>query len=84
MITIKRRIILSETDLDFENDGVLNPAIMQEGNTVHVFYRAVRRKLFYYRIYKIRRTNKVVQRNTEPLVVPSTTDEIHGIEDQEL
>jgi hypothetical protein len=37
MITIKEGIILSETDLDFENDGVLNPAIMQEGNTVHVF-----------------------------------------------
>ncbi len=43
MIAIKKEgIILSETELEFENDGVLNPAIIQEGNTVHMLYRAVR------------------------------------------
>ena len=42
MITIKKEgIILAETELEFENEGVLNPAIIQEGNTVHIFYRAV-------------------------------------------
>jgi predicted GH43/DUF377 family glycosyl hydrolase len=86
MITIKKEgIILSETDLDFENDGVLNPAIMQEGNTVHVFYRAVRRGNYSTIGYaKLEGPTKVVQRNTEPLVVPSTTDEIHGIEDPRI
>ncbi|MFT5253218.1 MAG: putative GH43/DUF377 family glycosyl hydrolase [Flavobacteriales bacterium] len=86
MITIKKEgIILSETDLDFENDGVLNPAIMQEGNTVHVFYRAVRRGNYSTIGYaKLEGPTNVVQRNTEPLVVPSTTDEIHGIEDPRI
>ena len=86
MITIKKEgIILSETDLDFENDGVLNPAIMQEGNTVHVFYRAVRRGNYSTIGYaKLEGPTKVVQRNTEPLVVPSTEDEIHGIEDPRI
>lgn len=86
MITIKKEgIILSETDLDFENDGVLNPAIMQEGNTVHVFYRAVRRGNYSTIGYaKLEGPTKVVQRNTEPIVVPSTADEIHGIEDPRI
>jgi predicted GH43/DUF377 family glycosyl hydrolase len=44
MIKIKKEgIILLKTELEFENEGVLNPAIMQEGNTVHMFYRAVRK-----------------------------------------
>jgi len=33
----KEGIILDVTDLEFENEGVLNHVIMQEGNTVYVF-----------------------------------------------
>lgn len=86
MITIKNEgIILSETELDFENDGVLNPAIMQEGNTVHVFYRAVRRGNYSTIGYaKLEGPLKVVERNQKPLINPSTKDEIHGIEDPRI
>ena len=38
----KEGIILEKTTLDFENEGVLNPAAIKEGNFVHLFYRAVR------------------------------------------
>jgi predicted GH43/DUF377 family glycosyl hydrolase len=56
---------------------------MQEGNTVHVFYRAVRRGNYSTIGYtKLEGPTKVG--NTEPLVVPSTTDEIHGIEDPRI
>ncbi len=42
MITVEKHgIILSPTVKDFENNGVLNPGIYQEGDTVHIFYRAV-------------------------------------------
>lgn len=34
-------IILSKTLLEFENQAVLNPAIIREGDNVHIFYRAV-------------------------------------------
>ena len=34
---IKHGVILSKTDLKFENEGVLNPAAIREGNFVHLF-----------------------------------------------
>jgi len=38
MIEVKKEgILLNKTELEFENEGVLNPAVMQEGDTVHVF-----------------------------------------------
>jgi len=39
----KEGVIPDFTDLEFENEGVLNPGIMQKGNSVHVFYTAVRK-----------------------------------------
>ena len=86
MIKIKKEgIILSETDLEFENDGVLNPAIMQEGNTLHMLYRAVRRGNYSTIGYaKLEGPLKVVERNKEPLIIPTTKDEIHGIEDPRI
>ena len=42
MINVKKHgIILTKTDFSFESDGVLNPAIYQDGNNVHIFYRAL-------------------------------------------
>ena len=42
MVRVKKEgIILTKTQLGFEMEGVLNPAIMQEDSTVHLFYRAV-------------------------------------------
>jgi hypothetical protein len=35
MITVEKLVILSPTNLDFENNGVINPGIYQDGNTVH-------------------------------------------------
>lgn len=86
MISVKKEgIILAETELEFENEGVLNPAIMQEGNTVHVFYRAVRKGNYSTLGYaKLEGPLKLVQRNKEPIMVPSTEDEIHGIEDPRI
>jgi len=86
MIKIEKEgIILSETELDFENEGVLNPAIIQEGNTVHMLYRAVRKGNFSTIGYaKLEGPLKVVERKTEPLLLPTTDDEIHGIEDPRI
>lgn len=86
MITIKREgVILSETELDFENEGVLNPAIIQEGNKVHMLYRAVSKGNYSSIGYaKLEGPLKVVERKKEPLLVPNTNDEIHGIEDPRI
>lgn len=38
---IKQGILFEKTPIEFENSGVLNLGIIQEGNSVRVFYRAV-------------------------------------------
>ncbi len=37
----KHGILLEKTKLGFENEGVLNPAAIREGDHVHLLYRAV-------------------------------------------
>ena len=39
----KEGVILEPTELEFENQGVLNPTVVQQGNTLHMFYRAVKK-----------------------------------------
>ena len=42
MIEVKKEgVLLKKTDLAFENAGVLNPAVVSDGHSIHVFYRAV-------------------------------------------
>jgi beta-1,2-mannobiose phosphorylase / 1,2-beta-oligomannan phosphorylase len=42
MIEVKKEgILLNKSALEFENEGVLNPATIREGDYVHMFYRAV-------------------------------------------
>ena len=44
MITVKKEgVVLEKSWREFENEAVCNPAVFQDGNTVHILYRAVRR-----------------------------------------
>lgn len=86
MLKIKREgIILEKTTNDFENDSVLNPAAIAHGNTVHLFYRAVRThnqsSIGYCRLEG---ALKVVERNTKPLLAPLFDYECHGMEDPRI
>ena len=86
MIAVKKEgVILEQTNLSFENDGVLNPAIMQVGNDVHMFYRAVRKGNYSTIGYcKLDGPLKVVKRNTTPLISPEYDYEAHGVEDARI
>lgn len=86
MLQIKKEgIVLEKTKLSFENDSVLNPAILQEGNTVHMLYRAVRNGNYSTIGYcKLEGPLKVVQRNNTPLLIPFSDDESKGIEDARI
>ena len=86
MISVKKEgIILAKTNLSFENDGVLNPAIMQVGNDVHVFYRAVRKGNYSTIGYcKLNGPLTIVERNTKPLLSPEFDYEAHGVEDARI
>lgn len=86
MIRIKREgIILENTALDFENEGVMNPAVIVEGNTVHMFYRAVREGNYSSIGYcRLEGPLTVVERDTVPLIVPQFAYESQGVEDPRI
>jgi beta-1,2-mannobiose phosphorylase / 1,2-beta-oligomannan phosphorylase len=83
VITVKKEgVILNKGTLEFENEGVLNPAVLQQGSTVHMYYRAVRTGNHSTVGYaRLEGPLKVVQRDEEPLMVPESPDEEQGIED---
>ena len=86
MINVKKEgIILKKTGLEFENDGVLNPGIMQEGNIVHMFYRAVRTGNFSSIGYcQLNGPLTIAKRGDQPLMVSEFEHESHGVEDPRI
>ena len=86
MIVVKKEgIILKKTDLEFENEGVLNPAAIREGDSVHLFYRAVQNgnhsSIGYCRLDG---PLTVAERLDEPVIVPESEYESHGVEDPRI
>jgi predicted GH43/DUF377 family glycosyl hydrolase len=81
----KHGIILDKTKNVFENLGVLNPGIYQEGNTVHMLYRAAREGNFSSVGYcKLEGPLKVIERYNEPVFYPKESYEFQGIEDPRI
>lgn len=86
MIEVKREgIIISKTNLEFENQGVLNPAVIREGKYVHIFYRAVRNGNHSTIGYcKLDGPLTVVERWEKPIVSPDFDYESQGVEDARI
>lgn len=86
MLKVKKLgVILKKTKLSFEDDSVLNPAIMQDGNTIHMLYRAVRKGNYSTVGYcKLDGPLKVVERNNTPLIIPFGNDDCKGVEDPRI
>ncbi|TDD97034.1 glycoside hydrolase family 130 protein [Flavobacterium cellulosilyticum] len=86
MITIEKHgILLSPTENEFENNAVLNPGIFQEGNTVHIFYRAVQNGNFSTIGYaKSDGPMNIVERLNHPLIKREFDYENHGLEDPRI
>lgn len=86
MINVEKHgIILSATDHEFENNAVLNPGVFQEGNTVHIFYRAVQEGNFSTVGYaKAEGPLRVVERHEQPLIGRDFEYEKNGVEDPRI
>ncbi len=86
MISVKKEgVILRRTTLNFEDEGVLNPATIQDGNTIHMFYRAVRKGNHSTVGYcKLEGPTTVVHRSETPILSPQFDYEVHGIEDPRI
>ena len=81
MVKIKREgVLLEATDLEFENQAVLNPTVFQEGETVHLFYRAVKEGNYSSIGYcKLNGPLEIVERSNKPILYPELDFEIHGV-----
>jgi len=86
MIVVKKEgIILEKTELEFENEAVLNPAAIREADSVHLFYRAVRKGNYSTVGYCILDGPLTLRERREtPLIIPQFDYESHGIEDPRI
>src|SRR6187402_1502832 len=86
MISIKKEgIILKKRDLDFENEGVLNPAVIFQDGLIHVFYRAVAKGNYSSIGYCALNNPFTVEKRLDvPLIVSEFDYESHGVEDPRI
>jgi beta-1,2-mannobiose phosphorylase / 1,2-beta-oligomannan phosphorylase len=81
----KEGILLEKTDLEFENEGVLNPAVIREGDNVHVYYRAVKKGNYSSVGYcRLDGPLHVAERWRRPILTPEFDFESHGVEDARI
>jgi predicted GH43/DUF377 family glycosyl hydrolase len=81
----KEGILLEKREFEFENAGVLNPAIQKDGDSVHIFYRAVSKgnhsTLGYARLDG---PLHVAERWDIPFMAPELDFETQGVEDARI
>jgi predicted GH43/DUF377 family glycosyl hydrolase len=81
----KHGVILEKTMLGFENQGVLNPAVIKEGDSVHVFYRAVSKGNYSSIGYcRLEGPLTVAERSAVPVLFPQADCESQGVEDPRI
>ncbi|MGE8556675.1 MAG: pesticidal protein Cry7Aa [Chryseobacterium jejuense] len=86
MVSLKKDgIILRKTTLDFESEGVLNPAVIKDNGKIHLFYRALAKNNFSSIGYCILSDYKTIEtRLNNPVIIPEFEYEKHGVEDPRI
>ncbi|HYM92649.1 MAG TPA: hypothetical protein VET23_00800 [Chitinophagaceae bacterium] len=86
MITVRKEgVLLEKTTLGFENEGVLNPAVIGLGDCIHLFYRAVSKGNYSSIGYcRLKEPLLVEERFNSPVLFPQFDYESHGIEDPRI
>ncbi len=86
MIEVKKEgILLTKTTLGFENEGVLNPAVIIEKDCIHLFYRAVSKGNYSSIGYcKLSGPFTIEHRSDMPVLFPQFDYESHGVEDPRI
>lgn len=86
MVNVRREgVILRPTANPFESKMVLNPAVYQEGNKLHLIYRAVDGDYISCLGYaRLEGPTNVVERWSKPFLYPKRREESKGIEDPRI
>lgn len=81
----KEGVVLRKTGLEFENESVLNPAVIKVGDDIHLFYRAVHEKNYSSIGYcRLDSPLTVKDRSDKPIISPNFDYESHGTEDPRI
>jgi predicted GH43/DUF377 family glycosyl hydrolase len=86
MITVRKEgIVLEPTSLEFENQGIFNPACIEADGKIHLFYRAIGKNNTSSIGYcELKSPTEVLKRNDEPILTPLDSYEKIGIEDPRI
>jgi len=77
-------VLESRPGIEFENEGVLNPACIEKDGLIHLFYRAVRQGNFSTLGYCQIKDGQIINRSNLPFLSPEYQYEKHGIEDPRI
>jgi predicted GH43/DUF377 family glycosyl hydrolase len=81
----KHGILLQKTNISFESEAVLNPAVIKIGEKIHMFYRAVTKDNYSTIGYCTLSTPLTVESRSEtPLLFPQADYEFQGLEDPRI
>jgi beta-1,2-mannobiose phosphorylase / 1,2-beta-oligomannan phosphorylase len=81
----KEGIVLKKSGLNFEVEGVLNPAVIMHNDSIHMFYRAVAKGNYSSIGYcTFKKPLAVAERMDTPILFPQFDYEMHGVEDARL
>lgn len=79
---LKTGVLLAPSGLEFESEGVLNPAVFREGDSVHIYYRAVAKGNYSTIGYcRLDGPLTIAERWNKPFMVPEHEYESQGVED---
>jgi predicted GH43/DUF377 family glycosyl hydrolase len=78
-----RRVYLESTENEWESGAVLNPAVIKEGSTIHLIYRAVKPPN-YSSLGHIEINRGELYRHEQPFMIPTKEYEKEGVEDPRI
>lgn len=86
MLKVKKEgILIEKTTNTFENEGVMNPAVIGGEDCIHLFYRAVSKGNYSSIGYcQLKDPLTVKKRSNIPVLTPECAYESHGIEDPRI
>lgn len=86
MLNVKKEgVLLTKTEHGFEDEGVLNPAVIQDQNGIHLFYRAVSKGNYSTIGYcKLSGPLEIESRSITPILFPQFPHEEKGVEDPRI
>ena len=86
MVKVKKEgVILRRAGFKFEDESVLNPAVIKTGDSIAMFYRAVRTKNYSTLGYcELSSPLTIKKRWNKPILSPKVACEQHGLEDPRI